>query len=232
MNYTNTNFEEEFSGFVAADNLKDANRVLMQELGRILVKDKSDFVDLLNESGVYAGMGMSDAYLIDLFINNVGINQKLKIGTALLINVHNKTTNFDGETEINDDAVKDAYAVLFSYFNDDQIPVDEDEDEEHSNGIGDIIGGIVSKGADIGKTAMVNQRKKKYGALDDALAEKESKRQMLASVMEQRRKQQEIEQQKIAAKQKTTKTVLIIGGAVVGLGIIAAVIYAVKKNKS
>lgn len=231
MNYVNSNFEEDFAYFVNEDNLQDANRVLMTELGRILVKQKSDFVDLLNESFIPANNEMSDAQLVNLFVDNVRNNKHLKIGAAMLVNHHNKSVGFDGETEINDDAVKDAYDVLFSYFGD-HIPPDAFPDEEETSNFawGQAIGGAVSKGAEFGQKIYEGERRKKYGALDDALAEREAKRQMMASIMEQRRKQQEIEQQKLAAKQKTTKTVLIVGGAVLGLTVIGVLIYKLRKK--
>jgi len=234
-------FQDELSYFVGRDDVEEANRVLMEELGRLLVRHKSDFVDLLNESGVSANIYMSDAELVNLYIEHVPYNRKLKVGTALLVNHHNKSMGFDGDTELNNEAVKDAYAVLYSYFDDVYEPDEAEGDaeianadgEDHSNmipGMGQMIGGLVGKGADISSKIIDNRRRSKHGVTDDILAQREAKRQRIASVMKQRRIQAENEAKRIEAKKRTTKTVLIVGGVVLGLTVIGVTIYMLKKK--
>ncbi len=230
-------FHEEFDYFVDQVDVENANRVLMEELGRSLVHYKRDFVDLLNESGLYVTMDMSDRELVDIFINEIPHNQNLKVGAALLVNVHNKTIGFGGDDEINDEAVKDAYAVLYSYF-DDVVEVDREYTYSNQDGGGGLFGGmfkgitdVVGKGADIGKSVYQDRRRTKHGASDEFFRQQEAKRQMIQSVMEQRRQQQEIQKQQIEARRKTTRNVLIVGGSVIALGLVVGLIYVLKKKK-
>jgi len=156
------NFHINFNKAIKNDDFEWANDALMTELAYILVKDKKDFVDLLNESEVTADIKMSDAQLIDLFIDNIENNKTLMLGAALLTQMHNRKMGFDGEEEINDDGVKTSYTVLNTYFSDlsnfDNVPdtdcgckdnetcsicdVDDIEDEEHSQVWGALLGGL------------------------------------------------------------------------------------------
>ena len=111
--------------YIQDENIEGANKTLMTELANILLKDKNDFVDMLNESGVEADLSMSNAQLIELFIDNTD-NKELLIGASLLAQHHNQKSGFDGESEVSDDNVKSGVAVMNSYFND-VIP-----DEEYS----------------------------------------------------------------------------------------------------
>jgi hypothetical protein len=127
MNY---DFHSNFNSSVQNCDFENANKCLMTELANILVRSKSDFVDMLNESGVYATISMSDTELINLFITNAPNNKKLLLGASLLTNVHNKQMGFDGEDEISDSGVKTGYAVMNSYFNDESY---DGVEEEKSN---------------------------------------------------------------------------------------------------
>ena len=69
-------FHSNFSSSVENCDIENANKCLMTELANILVRHKSEFVDMLNESSVYADMKMSDAKLIDLFIKNAYLLSK------------------------------------------------------------------------------------------------------------------------------------------------------------
>ena len=63
--------EDLYESFVESYNegdIKSASLALMKELGNILVKQKIDFVNLLNESDVPASIEMNDSELVNLFI--------------------------------------------------------------------------------------------------------------------------------------------------------------------
>jgi len=175
----------------------------MTELANILVRNKADFVDMLNESSVYATISMSDAELINLFINNAQSNKKLLLGAALLTNMHNKQMGFDGEDEISDGGVKNSYAVMNSYFNDSEPP------EEHSN----LVLGMLLKGA----KKLIDKRKDGKGGDSEA-----ARQQMLLQAKMQR------EAEAKAKKRKTLNAILIGSGALL-IGIIAVVV--IKKRK-
>ena len=204
MNY---DFYSNFSSSVENYDLESANKCLMTELANILVRSKGDFVDMLNESGVYADKNMSDTQLINLFINNAKSNKKLLLGASLLTNIHNKQMGFDGEDEISDEGVKSSYAVMNSFFNGESY---EDIDEETSNF---LPIGLILKGA----KKLIGKRNEGKGA--DAEA---AKQQMLLQAKLQR-------EAEAAKKRKTQNAWLIGGGAVLLLGIITIVIIKTRK---
>jgi len=201
MNY---DFHSNFNSSVENCDFESANKCLMTELANILVRSKGDFVDMLNESEVYADKSMSDAELINLFINNAPNNKKLLLGASLLTNIHNKQMSFDGEDEISDGGVKSGYVVMNSYFNDEQPP------EEHSN----LVLGLLLKGA----KALMNKRGGGKGNDGGAAA----KQQML-------RQAQMMKEAEAKKKTKTRNALLIGGGAVLLLGIIAIVVVKSRK---
>ena len=96
-------FYSEFSSALGDGDVSGANAALMKQLAEILVNNKADFVDMLNESGIDADTDMSDAELIQLFVDNAKNNKKLILAASLLVNVHNKKMGFDGEDEIRTD---------------------------------------------------------------------------------------------------------------------------------
>jgi hypothetical protein len=176
----------------------------MTELANILVRSKADFVDMLNESGVYASISMSESELINLFITNATNNKKLLLGASLLTNVHNKQMGFDGEDEISDSGVKTGYAVMNSYFNDESF----DNVEEESSNFLPI--GLILKGA----KKLIDKRNEGKGKSDGGEA---AKQQML-------RQAQILKEAEAKKKLKTRNALLIGGGAVLLLGIVAIVI--------
>lgn len=190
-------FHSNFNAGINCD-IESANECLMRELANILVRNRTDFIDMLNESGVVASKDMSDIQLINLFIENSSKNKKMLLGAALLVNVHNKIMGFDGEDEISDSGVKTGYAIMNSYFNDEELP------EDHSNL---ILGGLLAKGA-----------QKILGKVRDAKDNNSqaAKQQMLLQIKLQREAE--------AAKKRKTRNALLIGGGAVLLLIITVVV--------
>jgi hypothetical protein len=195
-------FYSEFSSALNEGNVSGANAALMKELSAILVRDKSDFVDMLNESGVDADVSMTDAELIQLFVDNASKNKKLILGAALLVNVHNKKMGFDGDEEIDDDSVKQSYFTMKSCF------VENPNGEDYSYfpialAVG-AAGKLLGKGVDA-----VKERK----------ASKERMQEEARRRREQERKRAEEE------RKKRQQNMLIYGGiAVVGILVIGVVL--------
>lgn len=216
-------FFSEFNYSIENNDLFSANNALMKELGKILVRKKQDFVDLLNESGIPASVNDSDLHLVNLFVNNVSINRNLMLGASLLTQMHNKQIGFDGETEISNEGVKNGYQVMKNYF----------IDEEYSNAIDPVtaIAEGVGALAGLGNTALQGRQKQKYGGLDVAQKREEAKQQMLQAILVQ--KQQKLDAAKKAEeeKAKTKRLVYIVGGSVLGLAILGLVIYSIKRKK-
>ena len=221
--------EDLYESFVESYNegdIKSASLALMKELGNILVKQKIDFVNLLNESGVPASIEMNDSELVNLFIKNIDTNKKLMLGSALLVNMHNKQMGFDGDEEINDDGVKAAFAAIDEYFN--------FGEDEYSNAVSGAVVGAVAQGvgelSKLGTTALQGRQKKKYGALDIAKQKSEAKAAMTQQILAQRQAQIEAAQKEKDTKAKTTRTLLIVGGAILGIAILGIIIYKVRKK--
>jgi hypothetical protein len=226
----NTDFHRSLAYYVNANDTGGANAVVMRELANILVKKKQDFVDLLVYSGINATMSMPDSELVDLFIHNIDTNKRLVIGSAFLVNQHNKTIGFDGEYEVSDPGVKATAQTMQLYFEGDY---EDEDDEEYSNipGLAGAIGGILDKGMGMAQKGMEMHDKKKNFGVNAMRRKQEAKAQMMQQLMAQ--KQAKIDAQRKAQedKAKTTRMVLIAvsGLVVVGL-IVTAVVLTKKKN--
>lgn len=211
--------------YVSKKDTTNANALLMAELGSSLASNKTDFVDLLNSADIYANEQMSDAELITKFADNIPTNQTLMLGASYLINSRNMLSNADGEQEVSDVGVKACYKVIDDFYNADG--------DEYLNAGGAWAGAVTSI-ADLGKTVgggiMKSQEQKKRGASAMVEKQQETKQQMTQAVLDQRRLQQEQKMKESESKAKTTKTLLIVGGSIIGLAIIGAVIYSIKKK--
>lgn len=131
---TTADFCKDFYASIDAGDINGATHSLMKELGRILVRNRKDFVDLLNDSGVSASLNDTDGQLVNKFVDNVSDNPKLTLGASLLTHMHNKQMGFDGESELSDEGVKNGYYAMQSYFS--------------AEGIGSsTLGGAASGGA-------------------------------------------------------------------------------------
>ena len=219
-----TDFCQQFNQSVNQGDVNAAHRALMQELGRILVRDKQDFVDLLNESGYEAELIDSDIDLIDTFSDNVAHSPSLMLGASMLTAAHNKKMSFDGEDEyLDDDLVKDGYRVMQSSFSG-QV------DEEHSNVVAAILGAAAA-GAGLTKSAL--DRKRERESVGRTLAEQKeaSKQQIIQGVLQAKQQQAEEAKLKQQESAKTRRTIYIAGGAVLAITVLAIVIYSIKKRK-
>jgi F0F1-type ATP synthase membrane subunit c/vacuolar-type H+-ATPase subunit K len=218
-------FYNNLINYVSASDTSNANNLLMREVGKSLVKNKSNFIELLTSSGVPASESMSDMELVDSFVNALPNNKSLMIGTAYMINNDNKFVSADGNEQISDKGVKVCYNVMYDYFS--------GEEEEYSNvpGVAEAIAGAVQGVATLGTKIAEGQQKKKYGAMDALSKQKEAKQQMVQSILAERRAKIEESTKQKETKSKTTKIILIVAGSIVALGIIGFVIYKIKKGK-
>jgi len=161
----------------------------------------------------------------------------------LLINMNNKLISFDGEEEIDSDTFKATAYVLDDYFDaEGTMGTSEDYDaptiggtmasseDEYSYGVGAVIAGAVGQVAGATKTIAEGQQKKKYGALDLASKKQEAKSQITQQIIAQKTAETERKNKEQEQKQKTKRTLLIAGGIVLGLAIIGASIYYIKKR--
>ena len=63
-------YNEKFNDSIQNLNIDEASDLLVDELATIISKDSTEFVDMLNESGVDADYSMSETELIKTFIEN------------------------------------------------------------------------------------------------------------------------------------------------------------------
>jgi hypothetical protein len=224
----NTNFHRSLAHFVNANDNDGANGVVMRELANILVRKKQDFVDLLVYSGITANMKMPDSELVDLFITNIDTNKRLVVGSAFLVNQHNKTIGFDGEYEVSDPGVKATAETMQLYFDGSY----EDEEDDYSNVFGGMIGGILNKGMGIAKEGMAMRDKKKNFGINAMNKKQEAKQQMMQQLMAQKQAKIDAERKAQEEKQKTTRIILIAVSSLVVVGLIVTAIVLTKKKNN
>lgn len=221
-------FYNDLINYVALSDTDNANALLMKELGKSLVKNKENFVELLTSSGVAANDSMSDVELIDAFVDNLANNKTLMISAAYVVNKQNSFSNADGEEQISDNGVKLSYKVMYDFFNESGIDGDDfrnaDGKEEMSNY---IPIGLIKKGAKRAENLIKNKKSKdgtKNKNTDNA------KDAMKKAVAEQKKAEALLKQKELEAKQKTKKILLITGGSLLGLGLLGFIIYKIKKK--
>lgn len=231
-------FYSDLVKFVKVKDNSNANRVIMTELANLLIKDKADFIEVIRGANINVPDNATDIQLVNAFVDNAPSNRKLLLGASFLINHKNQTVGFDGEEEISDSGVKATYKVMHTYFdamNHEDRSDDVNDDyysatgEEYSEA--GWLGSLINVGGNIAGKAMDNQKSKKSGASETLAKQTEARKQMIQTVMAQRQAQADAKSKEKEHKAKTTRTLLIVGGVVLAVGILAGVIYAVKKSK-
>ena len=235
---TTADFCKDFNSSIDAGDVNGATYSLMKELGRILVRHKQDFVDLLNESGISASINDNDAVLVNHFVENVSTNPKLVLGASLLTQMHNKQMGFDGTSEISDDGVKNGYYAMQSYFDADEYSYVDTGGIGASTLKGGATGGtaglVVGAIGDIAKaTSKISEgsQKRKYGGIDYLSKKQDAKTAMVQAALAQRQAQIDATNKTQERNAKTKRLTYIIGGSVLGVAIIATVIILLVKKK-
>ncbi len=223
-------FHEKLALNLSQNNLGGANCVVMQELGKVAIHHRADFVDLLVNSDAPADAELADAELLNLYMDNIH-KKELLIGTAFLVNLHNKKPGFDGEQEINDVGVKSSYQVMSNFFGQmDVVGNGRDKykrSEEWKSGF--IVDTILKGATGITGKVLDGQNKKKYGALDALKAKQKAKSDIAQSMMAERQKQIDNIQKEKEEKGKILKIGLIVGGSLIALGIGAFIYLKIRK---
>ncbi len=212
-------FHSRLAQYVKDKDNESATNVILQELAVALMKDRADFIEVLRGSGLSVEDDATDLQLINTFIDNAPSNKKLLLGASYLVNHRNQNVNFDGENEVSDAGVKKSFRAMDDYFN--------CCGEEHSNVVATLVAGALKGGVDL-----ANKITDKKSASSNALAKQQDARREMIKTITAKRQQEADEKAKAKERaHKTQKTLLIVGASVLGLLIIGAVIYAVKKGK-
>lgn len=211
--------ENNYSGFISSydkGDYRDAHGYFLSEIGSLVVDKRSDFIHLLNESGISASDSMTDEQLIKLFVEGLPKNKNLKLGAAILFETSRQPMiGADGYVDetANDAVIKASYELMDKQYS--------------SNFLTPLIVGTALK---VGANVLKNRNEKKIAQSTLEQKKIEAAAKMKAQAEAQRKKlaleKQKIEAQKKAATQKT----LVIGGAIVlGIALIGFIIYKTKK---
>lgn len=227
-----SDFSNDFEKYVQDQELQKANDRLIEELANILVENKADFIDMLNESGIEADESMPKNQLVELFTENTD-NKNLLVGASLLANSHNKRLGFDGQDEISDENVKLGYAVLNENFNGDEE--EEVQDEEFSY-IAPLLGGLIKGGVALWRNNRQRKGKSTQIGSDNfnreiARRREEARRRMERQAIQ--RQQVLLEQQRIAAadakRKRRNVTLYVVFGSVALAAIVGGIILMRKR---
>lgn len=193
------------------------NQYVMQEIGRTIGYDPQKIIDLLESNDYEVDTSISAVELGDAYLYELPNSDGLKLGTAYLIAQQN--SSFSGEVE--NESVYDIFDTISDYW--------ELEDEEpNSNAVG-IIGGIVSGGLGVTQKVLEGQQKKKYGALDLATKQANSRQALISGIIAQKQAQAQAEQKKVEIEARKQKTTTIAVASVIGVLLIVGTIFYIKK---
>ena len=201
-------FCSEFNVCIEKGEYDEADALISRELGAILASNKRDFVDLLNESGISASINDSNVELVNRFVDNIVYNDKLRLGTSLLVNSKNQEIGFDGKKSINKDNVRNCYRVMTNKYSNFVDP--------------NIIASAVQSASDLGTQAIKGRQQRKGGGLEIAKQREAQKAEIIKAIADKKKVEAE-------SKAKTNRILLIVGGSLLGLVVLTALI--IKKRK-
>jgi hypothetical protein len=205
------------------NKLKKANSQLSKKLGEIIVKDKSDFVSMLETCSV-GFSGESFPELIDAYVDALPDNNKLQVCSAYLIEAK-ESSNFDGK--VDNDNVYLNHDIIYNYWDWDWGNDDYDiSGEENSQFVGEIVKGV----SRLGEKVVEARRAKETPATDMATKKADMKAQLLQAVIEQKKAEAEKVKAQAEADAKKTKTLIIAGSVVAGLVILGTALYILKRR--
>jgi Fe2+ transport system protein B len=216
------NFHSELAQYLKTQDKSNAQKVILNELAKCLLKDRENFIEVLRSADISVLDNATDLQLLETFVNNAPDNQKLLLGASLLINHRNQTVNFDGEEELSDAGVKVVYKELQSCF----CSFDGENEIEYANAVG-AIAGAVGATAGLANTIAQGRQKKKFGVSDAASKQAEARNQLLQSVIAQKQAQT---QQKVEETKSNNKRTIIIA-SVVGVVVLVGIAFLIYKKK-
>ena len=235
------------------------DKIILSDVASCSVSQKDDFVELLQQSGIPASLSQTPEQLVEVYVENVGTNKELLIGSAYLCAFNTSSVSFNGDKAVQNDNVHDIGRRLYDYFDmGSQLPSDEQPDEEHSEiapflalgvqgakklfnkfskggdkgGSGGGSGGGVLGGAkDYIKRQQDDKYRAKYGTLDLLEKKQEAKNLMIQQVMAQKAAQQQAELKKAEIAAKTKRTYIVVGSIVAGLLLTTGVIIYARSRR-
>ena len=190
----------------------------MNKLGQIIVKDKSDFVSMLDAANT-PYQSTEDAELIKAFVIDIPENDQLKVLTSYMLE-----DKISATPSVDNEAVYENYETIYNYWD-----FDVPEDYMKSNAVG-AIAGAVSAGANLTNTALQGRQQRKYGATMAAQKQAEAKTELLKGLIAQKQAEADKTKSMEELKSKTQRNLIIAGAVVGGLAIIGVAIYFIRKK--
>ena len=201
-------------------NLIKNNENNMQEIGKLIANDPQKIVDLLDTNDVELDEEITAIQLADTLVEEMPHSDSLKLGTAYIL--AQSKSNFTGGVSNID--VYSNFENLSNYWEDEEI------DEEKSNVVAGIIGGIIQGGVGLTNTIIEGKNKKKFARTDLASKQSESRKAIIEGILAEKKAKAELEAQKQEEIKKAQKRKIIIVSSLVGVILIVGGIL-IFKNK-
>ena len=200
-------------------NLIKNNENNMQEIGKLIANDPQKIVDLLDTNDVELDEEITAIQLADTLVEEMPHSDSLKLGTAYIL--AQSKSNFTGGVSNID--VYSNFENLSNYWEDEEI------DEEKSNVVAGLIGGIIQGGVGLTNTIIEGKNKKKFARTDLASKQSESRKAIIEGILAEKKAKAELEAQKQEEIKKAQKRKIIIVSSLVGVILIVGGILIFKK---
>jgi hypothetical protein len=198
------------------------NQYIMQEVGRTIAFDPQKIIDLLESNDFDVDSSITPVQLGDFYLRELPFNDGLKLGTAYLVEKQN--SSFTGAV-VNEN-IYFSFDALSNYWDE-----AEEDEEEMSNALG-LIGGIVKGGLGVTNKAMEAQQKKKYGALDLAQKQADSRNALIQGIISQKRIEAEAVQKQAELNAKKKRIMIISIASVVGIVAVLGTVLYIKSKRN
>lgn len=203
--------------FLTSTNYNQHN---MQEVGRIIADNPQKIIDLLESNDYEVDPSISALELGEAYIYELPNSDGLKLGTSYLLAKQN--SSFSGN--VHNEDIYDIFDTISDYW-------DEDENNELTSNAAGLIAGVVSGGLGVTQKILEGQQKKKYGALDFATKQANSRQAIISGILAQKQAQAQAEQRKVELQAKKQKTTIIAVSSVIAvLLIVGTIIYVRRRN--
>jgi hypothetical protein len=210
-----TDFCSEFNVCIEKGDYETADALISREIGTSLANNKSNFVDLLNESGIPASINDTHIELVNRFVENIPYNAKLRLGASLLVNSENQEVSFDGKKSINKDNVRNCYRVMTNKYKENYSNVAADPVTAIAQGVGEL--------SKLGSTALQGRQQRQGAGLNYAQQRDAQRAEIMKTLADKKKADAE-------AKTKRNKVLMIVGGSLLGLVVITFAVLKLKKK--
>ena len=202
---------------ISQADLAGANIKLMSAIAEVIVKDRSNFVALLNESGISANEKESDSVLIDKYVNGL-FNRKLLLGTAILLSMSCGNSSADG---LDDNEIRNNYNTMRKYY------IGPTSNAGGADPVS-AVAAAVEQGFKYGSVLTGKKAAKESRPYEMLDKKAQSKQAIIDAVLKQKQTELENKQKEKEIAAKSQQTTILIAAGLIGL---LAVLYFVNKKR-